>query len=211
MPICREALPRAPIQRMSCHPCFWKRNVLFLKNPNNGSLIPALTHIHMLALSLPSILLPMGKESIPQPPQITAPSWEGASPALAEKLSCHQDTAQAPQALWSNKPRKGWDMEQTVAVQQPLPSTVTCGEPDSAAQLGKRVPAPEASPGQWASRAGAVPVVPLQLAAPAHSWLQEQGLMLPLPAPKCQMSPGQIYFQTLTQSQHWICNHRLQF
>lgn len=30
-------------------------------------------------------------------------------------------------------------------------------------------------------------------------------------APKCQMSPGQIYFQILTQSQYWICNHGLQF
>lgn len=41
--------------------------------------------------------------------------------------------------------------------------------------------------------------------------LEEQRLMPALPAPKHQMSPGQIYFQILTQSQYWICNHRLQF
>lgn len=75
----------------------------------------------MLILSFPCILLPMGKESILLPvlelsshPGSQHPPGKGqASPGLAERLSCHQDTAQVPQALWSSKPWKGW--EQTVA------------------------------------------------------------------------------------------------
>lgn len=70
----------------------------------------------------PAIPIPLGTA------WLAAPSWEGAPPALAAKLSRHQDTVQVPQASWSNKPRKGWGMEQTVAMEQPLPQHCHCLE-----------------------------------------------------------------------------------
>lgn len=190
----------------------------------------------MLTWSFPCILLPMGKESIllcvlelsTHPGSQHPPGkghllpWQKSCHVTKILLKCHKPCgAMSPGGVGTSS--KLWQVSSL------CPHTVTVRRARLCSRCrptwGKgpipRTESPtsdQAEPAVPVAVAAAMPV-PVAVQSPCSrsrtvqptAGLQEQCLMPPLPAPKCQMSPGQIYFQILTQSQHWICNHRLQF